>query len=103
MAPMVCVMKPSNGTNHEWLAATVENSPVRMLNAEGGWYATLEVPRHVSEEELVLQLLAEDDVLIHPGYFFDFPRDAFLALSLLPKTEIFQEACLRVLRRVCQI
>lgn len=90
-------------TNHDWLAAKVENSPVRMLKTEGGWYATLEVPRHFSEEELVLRLLAEDDVLVHPGYFFDFPREAFLALSLLPKPDVFQQACLRLLRRVTEI
>lgn len=90
-------------TNYDWLVAKVENSPVRMLKTEGGWYATLEVPRHFSEEELVLRLLAEDDVLVHPGYFFDFPREAFLALSLLPKPDVFQQACLRMLRRVTEI
>ncbi|MFN0111433.1 MAG: pyridoxal phosphate-dependent aminotransferase [Blastocatellia bacterium] len=88
--------------NHDWLAAKVENSPVRMLMTEGGWYVTLEVPRHVSEEELVLQLLAEDDVLAHPGYFFDFQREAFLVLSLLPKPEVFREACQRLLARIGQ-
>lgn len=87
-------------SNHDWLAAKVENSSVRLLKAEGGWYATLEVPRHVSEEELVLQLLAEDDVLVHPGYFFDFPREAFLVLSLLPKPEDFHEAVERLLARL---
>lgn len=88
--------------NHDWLAAKVENSPVRLLKAEGGWCATLEVPRHVSEEELVLRLLAEDDVLVHPGYFFDFPREAFLVLSLLPKADDFLEAVERLLMRVVQ-
>ncbi|MBL8189392.1 MAG: aminotransferase class I/II-fold pyridoxal phosphate-dependent enzyme, partial [Acidobacteria bacterium] len=89
-------------TNHDWLAAKVENSPVRMLKTEGGWYATLEVPRHVSEEELVLRLLAEDDVLVHPGYFFDFPREAFLVLSLLPKADDFRKAVERLLAKVGQ-
>ena len=31
-----------------------------------------------SEEERVLRLLETHDVLVHPGYFFDFPREAFL-------------------------
>lgn len=87
-------------TNHDWLAAKVGNSAVRLLPVEGGWYATLEVPRHLSEEELVLRLLAEDDVLVHPGYFFDFPREAFLVLSLLPKADEFREACARLLARL---
>jgi len=29
-------------------------------------------PAVVPEEERVLALLAEDDVLVHPGFFFDF-------------------------------
>ncbi len=87
-------------SNHDWLAAKVKNSPVRLLKTEGGWYATLEIPRHVSEEELVLQLLAEDNVLVHPGYFFDFPREAFLVVSLLPKAGEFREAVEQLLRRI---
>ena len=33
----------------------------------------------------MLDLLEQDDVLVHPGYFFDFPREAFLVVSLLPE------------------
>jgi alanine-synthesizing transaminase len=88
--------------NQRWLANLVEGSPCRLLHAEGGWYATLEVPRHVSEEELVLRLLAEDDVLVHPGYFFDFEREAFLVLSLLTPPAPFQTACQRLFQRVVQ-
>ena len=36
-----------------------------------------------SEEALVLELLTEDHVLVHPGFFFDFAREAFLVVSLL--------------------
>lgn len=86
--------------NHAWLAARTQDSPCRLLTIEGGWYATLEVPRHCSEEEWVLRLLKQDDVLAHPGYFFDFPREAFLVLSLLPPPEIFQEAMGRLLARI---
>jgi aspartate/methionine/tyrosine aminotransferase len=87
-------------SNHDWLAASVKDTPCRLLSVEGGWYAVLEIPRHHSEEEWVLRLLAEDDVLVHPGYFFDFPREAFLVLSLLPVAEQFRAACERVLARV---
>jgi hypothetical protein len=47
-----------------------------------------------------MTLLEKDDVLTHPGYFFDFPREAFLVLSLLPRAEIFREAISRILARV---
>jgi alanine-synthesizing transaminase len=86
--------------NLEYLSGLVEDSPCRLLKVEGGWSATLEVPRHFSEEEWTLRLLEEDDVLVHPGYFFDFEREAFLVLSLLPQPEVFQEAAGRLLARV---
>ncbi len=86
-------------TNLVFLAQAVENSACRLLQVEGGWCATVEVPRRCSEEELVLKLLADDNVLIHPGYFFDFPREAFLVASLLPEPEIFQAASAKILTR----
>src|SRR5262249_13254426 len=56
----------------------------RVLDAEGGWYAVLQVPSFEPEEDLVVRLLTERHVLVHPGYFFDFPRESFLIVSLLP-------------------
>jgi hypothetical protein len=53
-----------------------------------------------SEESLVLQLLEQDHVLVHPGYFFDFPREAFLVLSLLPSPDVFDRAVSRLLARI---
>lgn len=86
--------------NYEWLAAEVENSPLRLLTTDGGWCATLEVPRHYTEEEWTLRLLAEQNLLVHPGYFFDFHREAFLVLSLLPPASDFREAIMRLLVQV---
>ena len=43
---------------------------------EGGWSAVIKVPQLKSEEQLVLELLDKDDVLVHPGYFFDFATEA---------------------------
>lgn len=86
--------------NLNWLRGATEDSPLRSLSVEGGWYATLEMPRQLTEEEWAMTLLDQDDVLAHPGYFFDFPREAFLVLSLLPRAEIFREAVSRILARV---
>jgi aspartate/methionine/tyrosine aminotransferase len=80
--------------------AVPDGSPCRLLPADGGWYAVLQIPAVLSEEDRVLQLLEEDDVLVHPGYFFDFPREAFLVLSLLPDPRTFSEATSRLLARV---
>jgi aspartate/methionine/tyrosine aminotransferase len=74
-------------------------APCEVLNADGGWYAVLRVPAVAPEEDLVLRLLDEDDVLVHPGYFFDFATEAYLVLSLLPTPPVFGEAVRRILRR----
>ena len=67
---------------------------------EGGWYAVVQVPATESEETLVVDLLEGEHVLVHPGYFFDFPREAFLVMSLLPDSVAFASATERVLSRV---
>jgi len=69
-----------------------------VLRAEGGWSAVVRVPATRSEEALVLGLLQHEHVLVHPGFFFDFPHEAFLVFSLLPPEDVFAEAFERVLR-----
>jgi alanine-synthesizing transaminase len=72
---------------------------VSVLTVEGGWSATVQVPRYRSEEALVLELLTAERALVHPGYFFDFEREAFIVLSLLVHPEIFERTIGRVLAR----
>ena len=52
------------------------------------------------EEELVLRLLDEEDLVVHPGYFFDFPNEAYLVVSLLPGEESFREGAARLARAI---
>jgi alanine-synthesizing transaminase len=79
---------------------TAAPCPVTLLEPEGGWYATLQVPATATEEAYVTRLLEEDGVLVHPGYFFDFPREAYLVVSLLPPPADFAAAIDRVLARM---
>lgn len=72
---------------------------ITVLSAEGGWSAVLQVPQVRSEESLVLELLDTDHVLVHPGYFFDFPREAYVIVSLLIEPAVFDDAVARVLKR----
>ncbi|MFN7948983.1 MAG: pyridoxal phosphate-dependent aminotransferase [Blastocatellia bacterium] len=88
--------------NYAWLKATVQDSPCRLLPVEAGWSAPLEVPRFFSEEEWTLRLLDEESVLVHPGYFFDFHREAFLVLSLLAPSSVFREAVGRLLALIAR-
>ena len=79
---------------------TAAPCPVTLLEPEGGWYATLQVPATATEEEHVTRLLEEVGVLVHPGYFFDFPREAYLVVSLLPPPDDFTAAIDRLLARM---
>jgi aspartate/methionine/tyrosine aminotransferase len=71
-----------------------------VLRADGGWSAVVRVPSTRGEESLVLDLLRAERVLVHPGYFFDFPREAYVVVSLLPPEESFADAVARLLRFV---
>jgi aspartate/methionine/tyrosine aminotransferase len=75
------------------------SSPCTLLPSEGGWSAILRVPATRSDEAWATTLLTEDDVLVHPGYFFDLTGGTFLVLSLLPDTETFAEGVRRTLSR----
>ncbi len=87
--------------NLEFLRATIgASSPWRVLDVEGGWYAVLEAPRIHTEENWVLSLLEQDNVLVQPGFFFDFEREAFLILSLLTRPDVFEEGVRRILGRI---
>jgi aspartate/methionine/tyrosine aminotransferase len=69
-----------------------------VLPVGGGWSAVIRVPATRGEERLVLDLLTTERVLVHPGYFFDFPSEAFIIVSLLPEEHLFMDAIVRVLR-----
>lgn len=88
-------------TNYAALEAAVAANPsVELLAAEGGWSAVIRVPSRWTEEELVIALLRERDVLVHPGFFFDFAHEAFLVLSLLPDPAVFADGTNRVMEHV---
>ena len=78
-------------TNLKFLRAAVAGSAIQALQVEGGWCVILRVPRIRTEEEWVTGLLEEQNVLVQPGYFYDFDSEAFLVLSLLTVQEIFEE------------
>jgi alanine-synthesizing transaminase len=78
-------------------AAPAFSGGCRCLQVEGGWYAILEVPRIRTEEEWALRLLADSEVLVQPGYFYDFEAEGHLVLSLLTPHAVFTEGLGRIL------
>jgi hypothetical protein len=86
--------------NLRHLEALVSNYPACSLQrVEGGWSAVVRVPATRTEESLVLDLIEHDLVLVHPGYFFDFPHEAFVVVSLLPPLAEFGEGVARLMAR----
>ena len=86
--------------NYRALAEQVESaSSCTLLVADGGWYAVLQVPSLGSEEDLVVDLVGEG-VIVHPGYFFDFPRESFLIASLLPPEREFADGVSKVFEHI---
>ena len=76
--------------NLSLLQEAVARTPaVTLLPVEAGWSAVLRVPSYQSEESLVLQLLTDEHVFVHPGFFFDFDRESFLVVSLLTPPKPF--------------
>jgi len=85
--------------NRANLQELISSQPAcELLDAEAGWYAVLRVPAHGSDEDLVIDLLQKQNVVVHPGHFYDFPKDGFLVLSLITPTEIFQQGISRLLK-----
>lgn len=74
----------------------IEN--VKLWPSQGGWYALIEISNSaVSDDQMVLELLARQKVLVHPGAFYDFPPEKrFLVVSLLPPTPLFDEGTSRI-------
>lgn len=70
----------------------------RIFEPEGGWCVVIDVPRFYSEENWTLRLLERDGVLLQPGFFYDFEREALLIASLLPQPAAFREGLARLER-----
>jgi aspartate/methionine/tyrosine aminotransferase len=85
--------------NYRSLIRSAARAPAcTVLQSDAGWYAVVQVPSLMSEEELVLTLLEKDNVLVHPGYFFDFSAESFVVVSLLASTAAFADGTSRLFR-----
>ncbi len=74
-------------TNLEMLRTT----GLRTLDVEAGWYAIV-----AREEGAEIELLRDRNVLVQPGYFYDFEKPGYVVVSLLTPPAIFQEGIARL-------
>ena len=89
------------GNYRQLLDAVRQHPSCQVLRAEGGWSGVLRIPHTMPEDECVIRLLERHHLLVHPGYFFDFPRDGYLVVSLLTRPDVFRRAIGRLLTAVC--
>ena len=83
---------------HTLQVLTAATPSCELLHVEGGWSGVIRVPAVRSEDEIVLALLERERILVHPGYFFDFPNEAYVVVSLLPPPDVFRDAAARLMR-----
>jgi hypothetical protein len=97
VAPAIraAILERARANLHAVEAAVAPHPSIHLIPPEGGWSAVLRVPRLQTDEELALRLLA-DGVLVHPGYFFDFPSEGYLVVSLLTPEDEFVRGMERV-------
>ena len=87
--------------NYDTLSRMAAAHPAScLLPADAGWYAVVQIPAVQPEETFVVSLLERTGVLVHPGYFFDFEREAFLVLSLLPDPTTFSAAAAQLFAEI---
>jgi hypothetical protein len=71
----------------------LQASGLRALEDDAGWYA---IVTHNHGDDFAEQLLRDCNVLLQPGYFYDFEGAGYLVLSLLTKPEEFCEGVSRI-------
>jgi len=81
------------------LDAAALRPAIDVLHAQAGWSAVIRTPATRREEDLIVDLIERDSVLVYPGFFFDFPHEAFLVVSLLPEPAAFADGIRRVMER----
>jgi alanine-synthesizing transaminase len=72
------------------------NKSVTARRPDGGYYLFPEIITLKDEEELVLHLLKNHGVLVHPGYFYDCDKGIHIMISCLTEKEKLIEGLKRI-------
>jgi alanine-synthesizing transaminase len=83
-------------TNYQLLQNVFADSRVSVLRVEGGWYAILQLPHIHSDSDWAEGMLKSQNILVQPGHFFDMEQKSCIVVSLLPHSNLFKDAILRL-------
>lgn len=64
-------------------ATTLAATDLTVLPRQGGWYAVLQLPPGINDEQCCQDVLEQNALLVHPGYFYDFAESDKLVVSLI--------------------
>jgi aspartate/methionine/tyrosine aminotransferase len=82
--------------NYGVLSRCLSGTALTPLTYEGGWYGVVRLPAVKTEIAWVLGLLDECDVLVQPGFLYDFESEPFVVVSLLTDDVPFAEGIRRL-------
>jgi aspartate/methionine/tyrosine aminotransferase len=84
------------------LQRALAQSAASVLAIEGGWYAIVRLPALLDDEEWALRLLAEDGLLVQPGYYYEL-AGTHLVVSLLCEPQPFAQGIAKLAARVAAL
>lgn len=96
----VAAIRARTRENLARLRAACEGSALSALHAGGGWNAVVRLPSTQSDEAWVLELLDAAQVLVQPGYFYDFEGPPCCVVSLLPRPDVLEAGARRLVGHV---
>lgn len=82
--------------NLNLLDRLLEHSAAHRLHSEGGWSAILRLPQTWTEDEWAAQLVEQQGVIVHPGFFFDMDSEPYAVVSLITPPDVFEEGIRRL-------
>jgi alanine-synthesizing transaminase len=89
--------------NRRTIGELLRHAPeISVLPTEGGWCQVLRLPTVLCEQDWVLGFL-QSGVLVQPGWFYDFPDEAWVMVSLLTETGVFSEGIHRIAQSVAAV
>ena len=77
-----------------------KNNDINACRPDGGYYLFPEIKTRKDEEELVLHLLKNHGILVHPGYFYDCERGTHIMISCLTEKGKLTEGLKRIVAAI---
>ncbi|MBI5298740.1 MAG: pyridoxal phosphate-dependent aminotransferase [Deltaproteobacteria bacterium] len=65
---------------------------------QGGFYLTAKIEKKEDEEDFVIRLLEQTEVLVHPGYFYDYEEGIHIVFSYLAEPALLTKALPRLIQ-----